>query len=65
MVASFEREAKIKSDAAGEALLSELAEESKKNINERSDSAKQSKKTTKNKKRTKQSRKMNKLKVDQ
>ena len=64
MVASIEREAKIKSDAARDALLSELVEESNKNIKERSDSANQLEKKTKNKKRTKQNRKMNKLKVD-
>ena len=51
LVASIEREAKIKSDAARDALLSELVEESNKNIKERSDSANQLEKKTKNKKR--------------
>ena len=64
MIASIEKEAKIKSDAAGVALLSELVEESNKDTMERSDSTNQSEKKMKNKKRTKQKRKMNKWKVD-
>ena len=44
MIASIKREAKIKFDAALVVLLSELAEESNKDIKERSDSKNQSEK---------------------
>ena len=65
MIASIEKEAKIKYDAERDTLLYELVEESNKNIMERSDSANQLEKKTKNKKRTKHVRKMKKLKVYQ
>ena len=55
----------MKADAAGDALLSELDEESNKNIKGRCDSAKQYEKTTKNKKSDKKNRKKKKLKVVQ
>ena len=61
----FERNAKMKFDVAGDALLSELDEEYNKNIKGRCDSAKQYEKTTKNKKSDNKNRKKNKLKVVQ